>query len=182
MRLSIAIVAVLFGNASAFQPPTAFRVKGPLLVPVVPHGSQTLSRRETVALSAIIRNGEFVNDGPVGRFLSFYLEKFGVVEGKTILYGPFPRDINQSEVAAISDQTSNELRAAAAASLQNIGDDERQRRRDASNIFYKIAAAYAVFASLFLDAGDFDGHLARMAVLPLFAFGYGYNTSAETGL
>ncbi len=121
---------------------------------------------------------EFENDG-LFFFMQPFLSVIGFREGRSTFYGP------TIEVKA-SDYPSDEEQAArreeAKATMTNINQDERDRRRYGGGIAYKIAIAYALVSSLFLDDGSLSGSLARFGiVLPLF-FGVGYTMSADKGL
>lgn len=121
---------------------------------------------------------EFVNDG-LFAWMKPYLDLFGFVEGNTVYYGPGVA-VDSSTFPSIQEQ--ERLRKEAEENMMNIGVDERERRRQAGEIAYKLVVVYAILSSVFLDDGSIGGHFARFAIaLPLF-FANGYIKSAETGL
>jgi hypothetical protein len=126
-----------------------------------------------------LNESEFINNGPLA-WMNTYLDLFGVREGKSMFYGPIPIDVDDSK--RVSEEEAAALRKNAAKNLENIGNDERQRRTFAGNIFAAVTAAYVVWAALVADNGAIEGHLLRfLSILPLF-FTVGYKLSAETGL
>jgi len=124
---------------------------------------------------------EFVNDNPFGRFMKTYLDKFGVREGKGIVFGPIPVDIDESKRLVEAD--AKKLRQAAKRDLINISWEERDRRNKAGNLMFVVTALSVAWATLFVDKGDFTGHLIRFGatVVPSF-LAVGYKLSARTGL
>ena len=106
------------------------------------------------------------------------LSLIGFQEGKTTYYGP-AIDVDPSDYP--SDEEQQKRRQLATEQMYNIGDEERQRRKEAGELFQKISIAYAIFTSL-TDDGGIGGIIARFAVaLPLF-LAVGYTKSAESGL
>ena len=87
----------------------------------------------------------------------------------------FQRRVDES--ALPSDEERAERRAQAAASLVNIDDAERERRRAASVVFTAATAATAV-ALLALHSPP----LARLAIAPPLYLAYGFSESASQGL
>lgn len=121
---------------------------------------------------------EFQNDGPFF-FMQPFLPLFGFTEGKTTYFGP-GIDVQKSDYPIEEEQIARRLKAEK--EMTNIGQDERDRRRLAGKIAYKVAIAYGIASSLFLDDGSSSGHLARFAIiLPLF-FASGFTKSADKGL
>jgi len=107
------------------------------------------------------------------------LPLIGFQEGKTTFYGPAVQ-VKESDYPSEEEQDARRIKAKE--EMTNIGQDERDRRRYAGEIAYKVTIAYALLSSLFLDDGSFSGHLVRFAVvLPLF-FAAGYTKSADSGL
>lgn len=107
------------------------------------------------------------------------LPLIGFQEGKTTFYGPAVQ-VKESDYPSEEEQDARRIKAKE--EMTNIGQDERDRRRYAGEIAYKVTIAYALLSSLFLDDGSFSGHMARFAVvLPLF-FAAGYTKSADSGL
>ena len=118
----------------------------------------------------------FVNDGPFS-WLMDYL--FLHQPGKSMAFG-IPIGTDKSRETSIEQiaQSKSEL----ARNLMNIGMEERERRRQAGNIFVAVTAVYALWAALIADHGDFQGHVLRfMTFLPMF-FALGYKESAKQGL
>lgn len=121
----------------------------------------------------------FVNDGPLA-WMSLYLDLAGVQEGKSIAFGPFPVNIDESKRQP--DAIASKLREEAARNLQNIGMDERKRRAMAAKVMGVVTFVYVVWASLVLDDGGYIGHVLRLlSILPLFP-AVGFQLSADTGL
>ncbi len=121
----------------------------------------------------------FVNRSPMA-WLNPYLDSLGLKEGKTITYGVFAKDIDQTIV--ISEAEALRLRKEAAGKLENIGMEERNRRDQAATIMWAVTFLYAVWASLFADDGGVAGHVLRfLVILPSF-LALGYKRSAETGV
>lgn len=120
----------------------------------------------------------FANDG-LFSWMQPYLDLFGFVEGNKVYYGP---GVAVDESQFPSKEEQQKLRQEAEENMMNIGMEERERRRQAGNIAYKIVFAYAILSSIFLDDGTISGNLARFAIaMPLF-FATGYTKSADTGL
>lgn len=121
---------------------------------------------------------EFENDG-MFFFMQPFLPLLGFKEGRTTFFGPTV-EVEESEYPSEEEQLARRKRATE--EMTNIGQDERDRRRLGGEIAFKVAIAYAIASSIFLDDGSFNGHLARFAViLPAF-FASGYEKSADRGL
>jgi hypothetical protein len=119
----------------------------------------------------------FVNDGPFS-FMTNYLSSHET--GKSMAFG-IPFDADENRKASSPDQIALQKQELSR-NLMNIGMDERERRRQAANIFTIVTAVYAMWAALVGDHGDFQGHVLRfMSVLPMF-FVLGYKKSADQGL
>jgi hypothetical protein len=122
---------------------------------------------------------EFLNEGPFA-WMGQYLSLSGLKEGKGIMYGVFPVDVDESQRPTTEE--TEKLRRKAAEDLINIGPEERKRRDEAGTVMLGLAAVYIAWASLIADDGGLTGHLLRFfAVFPLF-LGLGYKLSAATGL
>lgn len=120
----------------------------------------------------------FVNDGPFS-WLSLYLDKFGIREGKILRYA-IPSELDESN--RVPEATAAKLREDAAKKLQNIDTEERERRAQASKVMATATFLYAVWSALFADDGGLQGHLVRFgSVFPLF-FAVGLRLSAKEGL
>lgn len=116
---------------------------------------------------------DFVNDGPFS-FISNFMGAWE--DGKTMnLVVPGEgKKLSEEEAAKQTKEFTN--------NLQNIGIDERERRRKAGDIMKIVTAVYVIWASLIGDNGDLTGHFVRfMSVVPLF-FAVGLQKSAEKGL
>jgi hypothetical protein len=123
--------------------------------------------------------GAFVNDGPLA-WMTTYLDKFGLKEGKSVFFGALTIDVDESKRS--SEEEATALRQKSAQDLTNIGMDERDRRDKAGNVMWAVSAAYVGWASLIADDGGLSGHFLRfLSVIPLF-LAVGYKLSAETGL
>jgi hypothetical protein len=119
----------------------------------------------------------FKNEGPFS-FMQPSLSLIGFQEGKTTYYGPAV-DVDPNDYP--SEEEQQRRRDLAQSQMYNIGDEERQRRKEAGELFQKISIAYAIFASL-TDDGGIGGIATRFAVaIPLF-LAVGYAKSAESGL
>jgi hypothetical protein len=106
------------------------------------------------------------------------LSLIGFQEGKTTYYGP-AIDVDPNDYP--SEEEQQKRRDLAKTQMYNIGDEERQRRNEAGELFQKISIAYAIFSSL-TDDGGVGGIVARFAVaIPLF-LSVGYTKSAKSGL
>ena len=106
-------------------------------------------------------NEKFVNDG----FFSWmqpFLNNFGYVEGKSVYLGGPGSIVEKSNFPSTEEQEI--LRNEARENMMNIGMEERERRRDAGQVAYKVVIGYAIFSSLFLDDGSIGGHLARFTI------------------
>lgn len=104
---------------------------------------------------------KFVNDG----FFSWmqpFLNNFGYVEGKSVYLGGPGSIVEKSNFPSTEEQ--ERLRKEARENMMNIGVEERERRRDAGQVAYKVVIGYAILSSLFLDDGSVGGHLARFAI------------------
>ena len=118
----------------------------------------------------------FDNDGLFSWMQSFFLFH---EDGKSMKYF-VPVDADSTsrktpeQVAAQKREFSKDL--------MNIGMEERERRRNAGDIFTVVTAAYVCWAALVVDQGDLLGHILRfLSVLPLF-FAVGLKESADRGL
>jgi hypothetical protein len=121
----------------------------------------------------------FVNDGPFS-WMSFYLDFAGIREGKSIAFGPIPTDIDESKRP--TEAEALKLREGAARNMQNIGQDERDRRGMVARAMGIVTFLYVVWASLVLDDGGSSGHFFRfLSIIPLF-LAVGFKMSADTGL
>jgi hypothetical protein len=165
MRIQCSAIALLLASnallSEAFTIPT-------------PATSHAVSR--SFRLNAVEK--EFKNDG-LFFFMEPALSLLGFKEGRTTYFGP-TIDVDEKDFPSEEEQQAR--REKAEEEMFNIGQDERDRRRRGGEIAYKVAAAYAIASSLFLDDGSFEGHLARFGiVLPLF-FAFGYTESADRGL
>lgn len=105
-------------------------------------------------------SSKFVNDG-LFQWMQPYLDLFGFVEGNTVFYGPGVA-VDESTFPSTTEQ--ERLRKEAKDNMMNIGVGERERRREAGGIAFKIAIGYAIFSSLILDDGSIGGNLTRFAV------------------
>merc|ERR1712154_86868 len=118
----------------------------------------------------------FTNDG-LFAWMQPYLDLFGFVEGNTVYYGP---GVAVDESQFPSKEEQQKLQEEAEQNMMNIGIEERERRRQAGDIAYKVVFAYAILSSIFLDDGTISGNLARLAIaMPLF-FAAGYSKSADS--
>ena len=128
-----------------------------------------------------LKKEQFANDG-IFSWMTPYMDVFGFKEGNTMV-GAIPTSIDRTVTGAVLDPSViDERRRVAARDLVNIGLEERSRRTEIGNVGLKVAAVYAVFATLFLDQGDLGGHLARFTVLLPFLFGYAFRESGKEGL
>jgi hypothetical protein len=140
-------------------------------------GEESLA--EIKASSTSSSEKEFVNEG-LFAWMGQYLSLAGLKEGKGIMYGAFPVDVDESK-RPTTDETEK-LRQKAAEDLINIGPEERKRRDEAGTVMLGLAAVYIAWASLIADDGGITGNLLRFfSILPLF-LGIGYKRSAATGL
>jgi len=99
---------------------------------------------------------EFVNDGPLAWMVTF-LDLFGIREGKSVYFGPFPVDVDPS--TGSDPEEVQQRRKRAADDLINISDMERERR-DAAGTYMGIASvAYIVWATLVVGDEGFAGHV-----------------------
>ena len=143
---------------------------------ITPTPSAKIVGRTLEPLSAVEK--KFENDG-LFSFMQPVLPLIGFSEGRTTYYGPAVK-VDESDYPSEEEQQMR--REKAEEEMTNIGQDERDRRRYAGEIAYKVSIGYAIVSSLFLDDGSFNGHIARfLLVLPLF-FASGYTKSADTGL
>lgn len=128
---------------------------------------------------AVNEKEAFVNDGPLA-WMTTYLDKFGLKEGKSVFLGALSVDVDESKRKP--EEEASALRQKSAEDLTNIGMDERDRRDKAGNVMWAVSAAYVAWASLIADDGGLSGHFLRfLSVIPLF-LAVGYKLSAETGL
>eukprot|EP00980_Cylindrotheca_fusiformis_P000487 scaffold120_cov59-Cylindrotheca_fusiformis.AAC.3 len=118
-----------------------------------------------------------VNDGPYS-WIAPYLTLGGYEAGSS-LQGGMP---SKDQSSQLSEEEKERRRQKAAQDMVNINDDERQRRRELSNLFYKVTAIYAGISSLILDDGDLLGHLWRLAIFVPLSTAYGFQLSANRGL
>merc|ERR1712194_53678 len=133
-------------------------------------GSSSLNK---LRLNAVEK--EFENNGAFF-FMQPFFSVLGFQEGRSTFYGRTVK-VQESDYPSAEEQRAR--RAQATEELTNIGPGERNRRRVAGEIAYKVAIGYALFSALCLDDGSLDGTLARFAVvLPLF-FASGYTKSAD---
>lgn len=140
-----------------------------------PTSAATLDGQSTSAATA----SGFSNEGPFS-FMTMGLKAGGIEEGKKITYGVFAQDVTGK---VTSEEQASRLRATAAENLTNIDDEERARRAQVGNTLLLLSAVIGSYNSLFVDQGDFAGHVGRfISVLPAFTFGYAYNASAKEGL
>lgn len=117
----------------------------------------------------------FANDGPFSWMTPFL---FAYQDGKSLAAG-IP--VEKSSQSSSAENTTKD-RQGNAEKLMNIGMEERERRRNAGDVFLVITSVYVLWASLIADHGDFAGHILRfMTVLPLF-FTVGFKKSADSGL
>eukprot|EP00977_Amphora_coffeiformis_P021289 scaffold9134_cov170-Amphora_coffeaeformis.AAC.13 len=108
-----------------------------------------------------------------------FLNTMGFVEGST-LKGAVP--MKTDDVKRVGDAEATARRQEAADNLQNIGQEERDRRDQIGNIMIAVSAVYVVWASLIADDGGFTGHALRaLLAVPLF-FATGFKLSAREGL
>ena len=175
IRLSSSTVA----SSTASSPFSVSRVR---LHDTLTQQEQVQEQRQDQQAPATIppatKASTFQNDS-LFAWLAPYLELAGIAPGKTIAYGPFVLDVDDSK--RVSDEEATRRRAEAALQMVNIGPEERARRANASQIMLVVTAIYAVVSSL-IDQGDMHGHIIRFGIwLPLL-FGYGYRLSAEQGL
>mmetsp|Transcript_9983 Transcript_9983/g.11614 ORF Transcript_9983/g.11614 Transcript_9983/m.11614 type:complete len:248 (-) Transcript_9983:476-1219(-) len=125
------------------------------------HQSPVIENKEKIITSDDIKAKEpFINDGLFG-WMQPYLDLFGFVEGKTVYYGP---GVPVDELKFPSTEKQQELRKIAREEMTNISMGERNRRREGGEIATMVAIFYALFSSIFLDDGEFSGHLARFAI------------------
>ena len=127
--------------------------------------------------SAVFASTEFKNDGPFS-FMEEALGVGGITEGKKIVWGVLTEEVGEK----VPEDTASKLREEAAQNLTNIDEEERDRRDRAGSVIYAITAVFALYLSIFVDQGDFAGHLMRFSVFPFFSLGYGYKQSAKEGL
>lgn len=125
-------------------------------------------------------NEPFENSGPLA-WMQQYLDLAGIKPGENIAYGPFTTGpVKDSE--RISSDEASRRREEAAGNLQNIDNDERDRRLQISKLMTVATVAYAGWAALLGDQGDFRGHILRFLTFVPLMFTVGYRLSAETGL
>lgn len=95
--------------------------------------------------------------------------------GKSIYYGVFQRDVDETE--RVDDATAAALRAEATRTLTNIGSKERERRMNVGLVSGALTAA--IVATQLLTHAP---RIERLAVVvPLF-FALGFVGSAKSGL
>lgn len=95
--------------------------------------------------------------------------------GKSIYYGVFQRDVDETE--RVDDATAAALRAEATRTLTNIGSKERERRMSVGLVSGALTAA--IVATQLLTHAP---RIERLAVVvPLF-FALGFVGSAKSGL
>ena len=95
--------------------------------------------------------------------------------GKSIYYGVFQRDVDETD--RVDDATAAALRAEAARTLTNIGSKERERRMSVGLVSGALTAA--IVATQLLTHAP---RIERLAiVVPLF-FALGFVGSAKSGL
>ena len=139
--------------------------------------SQTLDVNFEESKTTIQTKGAFVNDGLFSwmtNFMTMY------EDGKSVPLG-IPMT-SSSESRKASPETIALQKKEYSDNLTNIGWEERERRRQAADIFAVVTAVYVLWASLIVDQGDLQGHLLRfMSFLPLF-LAVGLKKSAQSGL
>jgi len=128
-----------------------------------------------------VESSKFENNGPFN-FMSDFLEKGGIQEGKKITWGVIAQDIDAADVGNVSEEEALQRRKVAAEKLVNIDAEERARRDKVGSIVMIFAVVYAAYISIVVDAGDVAGHFMRFSVFPFAALGYGYKQSAKEGL
>jgi hypothetical protein len=122
-----------------------------------------------------LRDG-VVNDGLYSWMIP-YLNGGGYKIGSTVVNG-----IPSSELISVySEKDKEELRRKAAEDMVNISDEERNRRRELSNIFYKATSIYAGISTI-LDDGSASGFLYKIAIFLPLTTAYGLQLSAEKGV
>ena len=124
---------------------------------------------------------EFQNDGPFAWMLP-YMSTMGFVQGNTLMGAiPMKPDSNSNN-NMVTETEAAARRQEAAASLQNIGPEERQRRDRNGNIMIALSATYVTWASFLADDGGVTGHVLRaFLAMPLF-LAVGLKLSAQEGL
>eukprot|EP00980_Cylindrotheca_fusiformis_P012510 scaffold3073_cov66-Cylindrotheca_fusiformis.AAC.25 len=120
-----------------------------------------------------------VNDGPYS-WIAPYLTLGGYEAGSSLKGGMVSKDKMSSRT--LSEEEKEARRKKATEDMVNINDDERQRRRELSNLFYKVTAIYAGISSLILDDGSLVGHFWRFAIFIPLSTAYGFQLSAQRGL
>lgn len=199
MKLSLlAVVAASAVTAeAAFLGPSSF-VARPTSVgrlhqnPTITRSTSFLKVAETTSLSmpknddddddmttttkATTNQEAFKNEGPFS-FMTNFL--FLHEDGKSMAYAiPMDADPNQKASPEEVAQQKKDY----SANLMNIGLEERDRRRNAGDLFTILTGVYIVWASLIADQGEFQGHVLRfLSFLPLF-FASGFQLSADEGL
>lgn len=125
------------------------------------------------------KDAAFVNKSPMA-WMNPYLDSLGIKEGKTLTYGVFAQDLDQT-VTTPEDVAVN-LRQKAAVNIENIGMEERKRRDQVGDAMWVVTFAYAIWSSLFADDGGVAGHFLRfLVILPAF-LAVGYKVSADKGV
>jgi len=128
----------------------------------------------------LISNDEIFENNGLFSWMQPFLEKNGFEEGK-VLMNSIPVD-NVDGTIVVSEEEAAERRRIAAEKMMNIGPEEIQRRDSTGTFFLYLASLYAFVSAVFLDQGDFFGHIVRLFVYPLFLTGYGFKQSARYGL
>ena len=150
------LVALLLNNTEGFVRPTVVKTGSVV-------GYKNLNSNRRADSSAGQSKVEEVFD-----------ELFPSGEGKQIFMGVLTRPVD----APPTPEEQQRRRSAAEASLTNIGDDERSRRRSAGLVFSALTAGLAVALPL-LGVGLLPRALAEAAPVYL---SLGFLASAEEGL
>lgn len=82
----------------------------------------------------------------------------------------------------VPDDVAAERRRLAAERLTNIDEDESDRRTAFGKQVLVVTVLYAAYLNLFVDYGDFFGHVVRLSVFPLLSTGYGFYESGKRSL
>lgn len=118
----------------------------------------------------------FRNDGQYW----FMKMGLGIFQDGQRLSNGVPTDLDPSQ--KVSDDVVAERRRIAAQQLTNIDGDESDRRMAFGKQVLVVTALYAAYLNLFVDDGDFFGHVVRLSVFPLFSTGYGFYESGKKSL
>jgi len=141
------------------------------------HGASSVILRE-VKESELINNEETFKNSGLFSWMQPYLKSFGFEEGKVLMNSiPLKKDTK-----LVSDEVVSERRRIASEKMMNIGPEEIQRREESGTAFLYASALYAFVSSVFIDQGDFLGHVVRFCIFPLFVTGYSFKLSAKYGL